>query len=310
MRGILPGWVLERSVKLHRAAIGASGEERSGGRPRRGTVWHPRRMGRASFEVKPFARKRHDVVDALEVGSRRHMVHALLELDVTRPRQLIRDHEVRAGVRLSFTAFIVASLARAIEADRRLHAYRDWRGRLVLFDDVDVVTLVESEVDEVAIPHVVRAANRRTLREIHDEIRKIEAEPAASAQRSGALARLSTFTPGLVRRLFFRLLRRNPRWLKRTAGTALVTAVGMFGMGTGWAVGIVPLHTIALTVGSITTKPGLVDGRVEAREYLALTASIDHDIVDGAPAARFARRLRELIESAQVLQDEPRREPV
>ena len=56
-------------------------------------------------------------------------------------------------------------------------------------------------------------------------------------------------------------------------------------------------------VGGITRKPGLVDGRVEPREYLALTASIDHDIVDGAPAARFARKLRELIEGAEVLQD-------
>jgi hypothetical protein len=30
------------------------------------------------------------------------------------------------------------------DANKRLHAYRDWRGRL---DDVDVVTLIESEID-------------------------------------------------------------------------------------------------------------------------------------------------------------------
>ena len=250
-------------------------------------------MSRARFEVKPFPRERHDIVDALEVGVRRHMVHALLELDVTRPRQLIRDHEASTGERLSFTAFIVASLARAVDADKRLHAYRDWRGRLVLFDEVDVVTLVEPEVDAVAIPHVIRAANRRTLRDIHDELRRVQARPAASAQRSGALARLSAVAPGFLRRLFFRALRRDPHWLKRTAGTTLVTAVGMFGSGAAWAVGIVPLHTLALTLGGITPKPGLVEGRVEPREYLSLTASIDHDIVDGAPAARFAKRLRD-----------------
>jgi pyruvate/2-oxoglutarate dehydrogenase complex dihydrolipoamide acyltransferase (E2) component len=260
-------------------------------------------MSRAPFEVKPFPRERRDVVDALEVGVHRHMVHALLELDVTRARGLIRDLEASTGERLSFTAFIVASLARAIDANKRLHAYRDWRGRLVLFDDVDVVTLVESEVDAVAIPHVVRAANRRTVREIHDEIRRIQVEPGASAQRSGFLMRLSRFTPGFLRRLFFRALRRAPHSLKRTAGTTLVTAVGMFGIGAAWAVGIVPLHTLCLTVGGITRKPGLVDGRIEPRECLALTASIDHDIVDGAPAARFARHLRELIEGAEVLQD-------
>ena len=260
-------------------------------------------MSRAAFEVKPFPRERHDVVDALEVGVRRHLVHALLEFDVTRARELIRDRETRAGEKISFTAFIVASLSRAIDADRLLHAYRDWRGRLVLFDEVDVVTLVESEIDTVAIPHVIRAANRRTLREIHDEIRRIQARPAASAQRSGILMRLSPFVPGSLRRLFFRALRRDPSWLKRTAGTTLVTAVGMFGIGAGWAVGIVPLHTLCLSVGGITRKPGLVDGRIEPREYLALTASIDHDIVDGAPAARFARRLREIIENAEVLRD-------
>ena len=258
-------------------------------------------MSGTSCEVKPFPRERHDVVDALEVGVRRHMVHALLEFDVTRARELIRGPDVDAGERLSFTAFIVASLARAIDEDRRLHSYRDWAGRLVLFDEVDVVTLIESEVDAVAIPHVIRAANRRTVREIHDEIRRVQAQPAASAQRSGLLMRLSAFTPGLLRRLFFRALRRNPRSLKRVAGTTLVTSVGMFGMGQGWAVGIVPLHTLGLTVGGITSKPGVVDGRIVPREYLALTASIDHDIVDGAPAARFVARLREIVENATVL---------
>jgi len=43
--------------------------------------------------------------------------------------------------------------------------------------------------------------------------------------------------------------------------------------------------------------------RIEVREYLSVTASFDHDIVDGAPAARFARRLRELVEGAELLRD-------
>jgi hypothetical protein len=32
----------------------------------------------------------------------------------------------------------------------------------------------------------------------------------------------------------------------------------------------------------------VVDGRIEAREYLDLTLGIDYNIVDGAPVARFA----------------------
>lgn len=262
-------------------------------------------MSDDAFEVRPFPRSRHDVVDALEVGVRRHVVHALLEIDVTRPRALLREREARTGERLSFTAFVVASLGRAVDADRRLHACRDWRGRLVLFDEVDVVTLVEPEPGAVAVPHVVRAANRRGVLELHEELRRVQRTPAASAQRSGRLARLSPLVPGPRRRLFLRGLRRCPRWQKRVAGTALVTSVGMFGAGAGWAVGIVPLHTLALTVGGVTRKPGVVDGRVEPRELLCLTVSVDHDVVDGAPAARFVARLRELLEGGEALCDLP-----
>jgi pyruvate/2-oxoglutarate dehydrogenase complex dihydrolipoamide acyltransferase (E2) component len=32
------------------------------------------------------------------------------------------------------------------------------------------------------------------------------------------------------------------------------------------------------------------------REYLSVTVTFDHDIVDGAPAARFTQRLTDLIE--------------
>ncbi len=260
-------------------------------------------MDDARFTTRPFPRERHDVVDALEVGARRHVVHALLELDVTRARQLIRDHEAATGERFSFTAFVVASLSRALDADTALQAYRDWRGRLVTFDDVDVVTLVEAETGAVAVPHVVRSANRRTVRSIHDEIRQVQARPGSSAQRSGGLARLSRHVPGVLRRAFLRALRLSPHRLKQVAGTTLVTAVGMFGTGGGWAVGIVPLHTLALTVGGISRKPGLVGDRVEPREFLAVTASFDHDVVDGAPAARFAQRLRQIVEDAEVLAD-------
>ena len=42
-------------------------------------------------------------------------------------------------------------------------------------------------------------------------------------------------------------------------------------------------------------------GRIEPRQILSLTIIFDHDVIDGAPAARFARRLVELIESGYGL---------
>ncbi|MBK6430395.1 MAG: 2-oxo acid dehydrogenase subunit E2 [Anaerolineae bacterium] len=38
-------------------------------------------------------------------------------------------------------------------------------------------------------------------------------------------------------------------------------------------------------------------GSHEIPEYLSLSVSFDYDLVDGAPAARFVQRLKELVES-------------
>jgi len=54
-------------------------------------------------------------------------------------------------------------------------------------------------------------------------------------------------------------------------------------------------------VGGIGEKPGVVDGHIAIRDYLSLTISFDHEVIDGAPAVRFTERLKELIESGYVL---------
>jgi hypothetical protein len=162
--------------------------------------------------------------------------------------------------------------------------------------------MIEAERDRVAIPHIIRKANERTVRDISDEIRAIQAQPGSSEQR-GALVRLAPRVPRFVRLLFFWVVKKNPHWFKRLQGTVVVTSVGMFGKGGGWGIGFLPTHNLGLTVGGIIEKPGVQAGRVEVREYLNLTMSFDHDIVDGAPAARFGRRLIELIEEATVLEE-------
>jgi pyruvate/2-oxoglutarate dehydrogenase complex dihydrolipoamide acyltransferase (E2) component len=87
---------------------------------------------------------------------------------------------------------------------------------------------------------------------------------------------------------------------KKYWGTVGITAVGMFGKGAGW--GIPPATpTLMITLGGIGEKPGVVDGHIALRDYLSLTISFDHDIIDGAPAARFTQRLKDLIESGYGL---------
>jgi len=86
----------------------------------------------------------------------------------------------------------------------------------------------------------------------------------------------------------------------------------MFGNGNGFGITYMPLHTLGLTVGGIQTRPGYAkdkDGIMDTSvvvpcECLSLTISFDHDIVDGAPAARFAKDLVEFIEDGSLMVDE------
>jgi pyruvate/2-oxoglutarate dehydrogenase complex dihydrolipoamide acyltransferase (E2) component len=131
----------------------------------------------------------------------RPVIRGLLEIDVTEARRRIRKHREATGEQLSFTAFLATCAGKVIDARKDVQACRDWRGRLVLFDEVDISTMIE-------------------------------------VQRDGGI-----------------------------------------------------------TVGGIAEKPGVVDGRVEPREFLHVTLDFDHDVVDGAPAARFAQRFSELVEA-------------
>lgn len=95
--------------------------------------------------------------------------------------------------------------------------------------------------------------------------------------------------------------RRDPTIRVSTTGTVVVTAVGMFGKGnSGWGIATTPV-SLSLLVGSIAWKPAVVEGRIEPREMLNLTVMFDHDVVDGAPATRFTRRLVGLIEGGYGL---------
>jgi pyruvate/2-oxoglutarate dehydrogenase complex dihydrolipoamide acyltransferase (E2) component len=236
----------------------------------------------------------------MRMAGHRSNVHGLVEIDVTDAREQIRAIEAETGTALSFTAFVVSCLGAAVAEHPHVNRYRDWRGRTYEFEDVDVNVLVEREVDgeRIGVPHVVRAANRRTVRSIHDEIRRVQADTADSPE--AGIERFARRLPGFLRRQVWRLPQWFPSRWKRLAGTVAVTSVGMFASGNGWAVSPTN-YTLQLTVGGIGTRPRLVDGDLQSREFLSLTVTFDHDVVDGAPATRFVQTLADHLESGTGL---------
>lgn len=265
-------------------------------------------MGRQApgFRLVPFPRLQRQLIDWLSLAEGQHAMHALLQIDVTDARQAIRRHRSRTGEPLSLTAFVVGCFARAVGEDPSVQAVRAGRSRLVLFDDVDVAVAIEHDLEgaKIPVPHVIRAANRKTASQITREIRATQAEAAPYA---AAVRWLPAWllVPGPVRRFVWARFLADPRRRRRLTGTTFVTAVGMFGGGIGWGLPSTINYPIGLTLGSVARQPGVVSAeggeRVEIREFLAVTVSMDHDVIDGAPAARFLARLRELIEGCDGL---------
>ena len=250
--------------------------------------------------VLPYPRARLLMADGGHMGLQKHTVHGLVEFDITQARETIRQHKAQTGEALSFSAFFLACLGKAIDSNRQMHAYRNWRNQLIVFDEVDVNMLFEVEVDgkKTIRPHILRRVNKRSVREIHEEIRAFQNQHESSQESKFIdwFVRL----PGFIRRLFLWGLFKNPYYLKEYYGTVLVSSLGMFGIGSGWGIPV-PNHSLQLTLGGIGEKPGVVDHRIEVRKYLSVTVSFDRDIVDGAPAARFMQRLKNLIESGYGL---------
>jgi pyruvate/2-oxoglutarate dehydrogenase complex dihydrolipoamide acyltransferase (E2) component len=261
------------------------------------TRLHPNRASRRNAaQVRPFLPVRRAYIDVLAEGRRKHLIHGLVEIDVTDPRRALRSR-AKTGQSLSFTAFVMHAVARAVAEDRVLQAYRR-RNKLVLFDDVDINTQIEGAVagQKIVKSLLVRAANRKTVDQITAEIRAGQrGQPADSRRYRGTL----TFAriPRPLRAVMWRLVMARPELVKRFGGTVAVSSIGMFGPGGGWGIPISP-STLMITVGGIVTKPRYIDGVLVPRELLDLTITVDHAIVDGATAARFARRLTELLESA------------
>lgn len=256
----------------------------------------------AGYQVVPYPKIRWWQAAAYWSVRHKPIMHGLIEVDVTRARTTLREYHAKTGESLSFTAFLIACLAKAVDEHKAVHAYRKGGKRLILFDEVDVWTPIEHDVAgrKQVVPSIIHAANRKTFSEIHREIRAAQRRDIArGANRLRFLPRF-LFRPYFW--LFYQIGRRYPQVWKKSVGTVGMTAVGMFAGGAGWGIPI-PAPSLMVTVGGIGEKPVGVDGQIALREYLCLTISFDHELVDGAPAARFTRRLKELIESGYGLED-------
>jgi pyruvate/2-oxoglutarate dehydrogenase complex dihydrolipoamide acyltransferase (E2) component len=262
-------------------------------------------LGRYKIENFPIQRLR--TLDALAAGTNKSVVYGLLDFDVTLARQKLRDYRRSSGHPVSFLAWFVKCIAQAVSEHPEVQIYRYGRNKIVTFEDVDIVVIMERFKGEQSInfPATLRRANLLSLDEIDSAIRTaknlaLSEKTVVLGESHPLLESLAKWAPGFVHRWWWRSTKTNALTIKKVMGTVAITSLGMFGNSTGY---VLPssVHNLCFGLGSLNRQPAVVNGKIEVRQILKVTICANHETVDGAPLARFIARLNDLLQSAWSL---------
>ena len=261
----------------------------------------------SGYQIEKVPKSRKLIIENCEFALEKHRMLGLFEADVTNSRKMIHLYREKSGRSLSFTGWISACLGKAIDENKQVHALMIG-DKFIVFDDVNINILVETVIEDHAYPinYILRSANNKSVIEITNEIneaRKLREENVTEAKENRSIKLLLSAPRFLRNLLFWRKVRKNPNFIHERMGTVALTSIGMFAKSGGWAIPL-GLHAVNIAVGGISEKPGFVGENIEKREFLSLTVTLDHDVVDGAPATRFVSRFVELLETGYGIPSE------
>jgi len=222
----------------------------------------------APSRVIPFTGLRQAIAETMMES-----FHSMAQLTLTARADVSGLVELREALsqrwdeRISYTDLLVKAVALALRQHPILNSMLAGE-EIVLHDEVHVGVAVA--LDEGLIVPVVRQADRKTVREIHQTVQDL-AERARAGELSVDEVTGSTFT---------------------------ITNLGMYGVEAFTPI-INPPEVAVLGVGCIGEELALVNGQVVPRARIVLSLTIDHRIVDGAPGAAFLQTLVQLLEQPE-----------
>ena len=191
-------------------------------------------------------------------------------VELTRLQTLLRESlETALGFAVSYSDILVVVVSRAL----REYPYMNVRltdGGIRTLPQVNVGVAVDT--DRGLLVPVIRDADRKGIAEVARVFRELVAR-----------ARAGKSTPDDL-----------------TGGTFTVTNLGMFDIDAFTPI-INPPECAILGVGRIQERPAVHAGQICVRQLMVLSLTFDHRVVDGAPAARFLQRIKQLIEAPALL---------
>jgi len=225
-------------------------------------------------KLVPLGRKRRITAERMSLSERTVARLTMnMEVDATEMvslrGRLLAHYESRFGIRLSFNDILVKAAATALADHPYLNARWTDDG-ILLVESINVGVAVAVE-DGLVVP-VIRDADRKRLPEISAELSRL-----VSRAREDRLSMEEI-----------------------TGGTFTITNLGMYGVESFTPI-VNPPETAILGVGAIVERPVGRDGQIVLRPMMTLSLSFDHRIVDGAPAAQFLQRVKQLLEEPYLL---------
>ena len=223
----------------------------------------PAPQGGESVELTPAQRVAAERLTA----SYQQAPHIYLEIQVSAHwlDRLRRGYQAE-GRKISYNDLILKAVAAALVEHPRLNAHFV-DGRLQQHASVDLG--IATDTGSGLLVPVLRGAQDLDIGQIAAETRRL-----TEAARQGTIGLDDLHGGGFT-----------------------VSNLGMFGLSRFTAI-INPPQVAILAVGAIEPRVVAVEGEAMAvRPAMSLTLSADHRAVDGAVAARFLQRLRELLES-------------
>jgi pyruvate dehydrogenase E2 component (dihydrolipoamide acetyltransferase) len=195
--------------------------------------------------------------------------------ELARTREALRTEALAADATPpSYTDCLVKLVAVALSEHPALNASLEGE-QLVQHDAIHIGVAVDTPRGLLAC--VLRDVPGKSLRTL-----------AAESATLIAAARAGTVSPDALR-----------------GGTFTVSNLGAYEIDAFTPVINLPECAI-LGVGRIVSRPVVVDektGLIAARKMVALSLTFDHRVVDGAPAARFLQRVKQLVEQPTVWVD-------
>jgi pyruvate/2-oxoglutarate dehydrogenase complex dihydrolipoamide acyltransferase (E2) component len=263
-------------------------------------------MIKPSFSYRQIPRSRIATFDTASIGLLKHHISALLEFDVTGSRKKLQELR-RSGNSISFNAWLIKVISKVLQEHKEASAYLYSKKKLIIFNDINISIIVEKKVGDkrVPIPLVIEKTNEKSALEITEEIEKAKKQEISNVdvvlnKRSAVYENIYYHLPGFLRRAIWRIMLRNPGFIFKKMGNAIITSVGIMGKINGWFIHK-SIHPVSFGIGSVLKKPVVIDNEIKIREILNMTILVDHDVIDGAPMVRFLNDLTRAIEAGQEI---------